>query len=199
MADELSKSNLQKARDEYEKTLSGWSNLTHDAGSLWDEEHNIMMQEFPERFQRDGCISYPCDFKCLSKWKWPGLWANYTNEVDLSELQTVTSEAFSLNPNPEVPSDEVAREQIDILRGLYGVGTATATVLLTFWKPEIYTVMDVRALSTLKRNGRWDGKSKANTSEYPAYVRECHQLADETGLELRDVDRALWQLGESGH
>lgn len=77
-----------------------------------------------------------------------------------------------------------------------GISTATATVLLTFWRPDAYTVMDRRALASLASADYWDGDSEATIEEYPEYLTRCHLIANETGLSLRDVDRGLWAIAD---
>lgn len=191
-------SKLLEGKRNYKEYTKKRNPLTKEAESFWREEET-MLKEFSERFQRDGCISNKFDLKCLTRWKWPGLWANHAKQNSESELKEVTGRAFSLNPTNEIPSDDVVREQVEILRDLRGIATATATVLLTFWKPDIYTVMDVRALRTLADHGLWDKSPNADTEEYPDYLQQCHSLAEQFGLNLRDVDRALWSLGEGGH
>jgi hypothetical protein len=72
---------------------------------------------------------------------------------------------------------------------LEGVSWATSSVLLHFAHTDPYPILDFRALEALGVTGTpnytigfWNG-----------YVAACRQLSDTTGLEMRTVDRALWQ------
>jgi len=48
------------------------------------------------------------------------------------------------------------------------------------------------ALETL---GYWTGDTAAVDEQYESYCLRCHELSQQTGLPLRDVDRALYILG----
>jgi hypothetical protein len=72
---------------------------------------------------------------------------------------------------------------------LEGVSWATSSVLLHFAHTDPYPILDFRVLEALGATGTpsytigfWNG-----------YVAACRELSDITGLEMRTVDRALWQ------
>lgn len=78
-----------------------------------------------------------------------------------------------------------------------------ASVILTFWQPNEYTVMDERALMALSQSAddkyQWVERKTASQRFYPAYVDICQQLRDDLGenFSLREIDQALWVLGEN--
>lgn len=182
--------------EEYKNYTQNLSARTLEVDSFWAEEVK-MLSEFPEIFQSSGCIPERKYLKCLTKWKWAGLWANHAKENSREKLRRTTRRVFEISERAEKPSDSAVQKQVKTLdEELKGVSAATATVLLTFWRPEVYTVMDVKALSSLTNTGFWEGKSEASISEYPEYLRACHRISDETGLNLRDVDRALWSMAD---
>lgn len=186
---------LRGAAQQYKSHTMDLPARTLDADSFWDEEQR-MLAEFPEAFQQAGCIPEREYLKCLTKWKWAGLWANYAHENTRTKLRTVTGDAFRYTADNSVPSGEAVRRQLDRLSDLTGISAATGTVLLTFWRPDVYTVMDQRALGTLASAGLWTGDTDATVDDYPQYLDTCRSIADETGLSLRETDRALWALGE---
>jgi hypothetical protein len=83
--------------------------------------------------------------------------------------------------------DEASR--MEALLELEGVGVPTASTLLYFVFPESYPILDIRALESLGVKPR---------SVYPVgfwleYLTACRQLAGRYGVDLRTLDKALWQ------
>ena len=83
--------------------------------------------------------------------------------------------------------DEQARMQA--LLGLQGVGVPTASTLLYCVWPERYPILDVRALESLGAKPR---------SVYPVgfwleYLAACRALSARYDVDLRTLDKALWQ------
>ena len=96
-------------------------------------------------------------------------------------VETITKIALS------TPSE---RLRIEILRLLYGVDWPTASVLLHFGHQERYPIIDFRALWSL-------GIDKSQTpyifNLWWEYTQICRKLADDAGLSMRELDRALWK------
>ena len=81
------------------------------------------------------------------------------------------------------------RGRMQALLELRGVGVPTASTLLYFAFPESYPILDIRALESLGVKAR---------SVYPVgfwleYLAACRGLADRHGVDLRTLDKALWQ------
>lgn len=186
---------LRGAVQQYKSHTKNLPARTLDVDSFWAEETR-MLEEFPEVFQQAGCIPEPEYLKCLTKWKWAGLWANHARKNTRAEIRTVTNDAFHLTEDDPSPEDEEVRQQLRRLSDLTGISAATGSVLLTFWRPDVYTVMDQRALTTLASADLWTGDSEATIEDYPGYLDVCRSISARTALTLRDTDRALWFLGE---
>ncbi len=78
---------------------------------------------------------------------------------------------------------------VEILDRLHGVGLPMASAILTAIHPDKYTVIDFRALESL-------GVSKWPTDSidyYVSYLQKCRELAHKHHVDLRTLDRALWQ------
>ena len=80
------------------------------------------------------------------------------------------------------------RSGIAVLVGLSGVGIPVASAILTAMFPLRYTVIDKRALTSLGHPTN-DG----TICFYLQYLKKCSRLAGHYDVELRALDRALWQ------
>lgn len=88
-------------------------------------------------------------------------------------------------------SDE--RLRIEILTLLQGVSWPSASVLLHFGHNDPYPILDFRALWSLGIDSR---KVIYNFDLWWAYTSFCRELADEAGVSMRELDRALWQFSK---
>lgn len=193
---------IRERSRQYRENEKERSALELDVESRWVEEQE-MLQGFPARFQEAGCISCLNDFKLLTRWKWPGLWSNYAKTNSEERVQRITQAAFDWGT--ATSGEETAtilRDQIGVLTCLDGVDAAMASVILTFWQPDEYTVMDERALLALEQAAdeeyRWTERPEASRKHYPEYVDICKRLRDDLGdgFSLREIDQALWILGD---
>ncbi|MGE0405854.1 MAG: hypothetical protein AB7O65_06110 [Candidatus Korobacteraceae bacterium] len=81
------------------------------------------------------------------------------------------------------------RAAIAVLTGLFGIEVPIASAILTAIDSNRYTILDFRALEALG-NGT---KSPYTIDFYLKYLRACKELAQQAGVELRTLDRAMWQ------
>jgi hypothetical protein len=79
---------------------------------------------------------------------------------------------------------------IETLCGLKGVGIPVASAILTMVYPERYTIIDFRALEAL---GVKRGDGEETLDYYLEYLETCRSLAHDCNVDLRTLDRALWQ------
>lgn len=82
------------------------------------------------------------------------------------------------------------RWAIETLCGLKGVGIPVASAILTMVYPDRYTIIDFRALEALGIQ-RDDGEETVDF--YLEYLATCRRLAQVHKIDLRTLDRALWQ------
>ena len=80
------------------------------------------------------------------------------------------------------------RAAIAVLCGLDGVGVPVASAIMTAVKPEVFTVIDFRALESLGVTSYTMGADL-----YLAYLQACRKLSSQNQVSLRALDRALWQ------
>jgi hypothetical protein len=83
-------------------------------------------------------------------------------------------------------------ERIEALLELEGVGVPTASTLLHFAFPDDYPILDVRALESLGQRGG----TTYSVSYWLKYLDACRRLAEEHGVSLRVLDKALWQYSK---
>jgi thermostable 8-oxoguanine DNA glycosylase len=80
------------------------------------------------------------------------------------------------------------RSAIDTLCRLKGVGIPVASAILTMVYPDQYTIIDFRALEALGVK-----KGEDTVEFYIQYLQKCRELAQAIHIDLRTLDRALWQ------
>ena len=118
----------------------------------------------------------------LARWKAPRS-AGRVKENSAEYVEEITQVAFST---------KTERARIELLTLLSGVGWPTASVILHFYHPEPYPIIDFRALWTLNM-------SVPHAYDYltwKTYVDMCRELSKESGLSMRTLDRALWQYSK---
>jgi hypothetical protein len=84
-------------------------------------------------------------------------------------------------------------KRMDALTGLAGVGVPTASALLFFAFPNDYPILDVRALESL---GHKTSRTVYPTDFWVEYLLACRRIADEAGVPIRTLDKALWQASK---
>ncbi len=88
-------------------------------------------------------------------------------------------------------SEDETTRMTELLQ-LEGVGVPTASTLLHFVFPADYPILDVRALDSLGVRAR----SVYPVSFWLDYLAACRVLADRHGVDLRTLDKALWQYSK---
>jgi thermostable 8-oxoguanine DNA glycosylase len=96
-----------------------------------------------------------------------------------------------------------ARKAIKSLMNISGVGASVASAIMTTIDAKNCTIIDSRAIESLKllrpaelperiRNYREDRK-QWTINEYLEYLKFCIALAKKLKVDLRSLDKALWQ------
>jgi len=135
-------------------------------------------EEIGPRYRRRGYLTRE-DFLELCRWKTRrsrSLCARNTDE-DVREASRVALETKS------------ERVRIGVLLLLDGVSWPTASVILHFGIPDRYPILDVRALWSLGM----DPPPNYTFDLWLAYAQHCRELAAAAHVDLRTLDRALWQ------
>ena len=124
------------------------------------------------------------DLKTVCEWKSLRSAGNYKKNEE-SFVKEVTRFALSTK------CDRVAIESLTILDG---VGEPTASVILHFFHKQRYPIFDYRALWSVSLI---DGnKYNYSYALWSKYVEYCRKKANEAGVCMRVLDRALWQYSK---
>lgn len=119
------------------------------------------------------------ELKIVCRWKTARSQSRVAKNT-AADVEAITKVCFST---------ENERVRIGSLLLLEGVQYPTASVILHFFHPDPYPILDVRALEAL-------GISKPTVYDFRfwlQYIAFTRQLAKETGVDMRTLDKALWQ------
>ena len=120
------------------------------------------------------------DFLALCRWKSPRA-VTYAARNDDEYIRAVTGCALAT---------ESERLRIEVLTLLGGAGWPMASVILHFGCDNLYPILDVRALWSA---GVDDVSAVAYDFElWQAYTLFCRRAAEEAGVSMRVLDRAMW-------
>ena len=82
--------------------------------------------------------------------------------------------------------------------GVLGWGPAMGSAILAATQPDRFTVIDKRALKSLRAHGLHPvGDENATLADWTGYLATCRSIALQCGFTLRDVDRALYAANGS--
>jgi hypothetical protein len=134
------------------------------------------------RCRETGVITKP-DFLEICEWKSARHRRHYAeNSAELIDEAT----RIALSARDE-------RIRIGVLLPLRGVGWPVASTLLYFAHRDPYPILDFRALWSL---GIDDPPFVYDFAYWNAYVTACRRIAEEAGVTIRELDRALWQFSK---
>jgi hypothetical protein len=127
------------------------------------------------------------DLLVVGEWKLRrNYWANHKAELESNSderIRDITSSALAAPPPI----------QHEILTRLKGVGIPVASALLMVWNPDKHTVIDVRAVNSLVKNGEIANPAPDTYPPYMDYLAICNEISQRCGRCLRTVDRALYE------
>jgi hypothetical protein len=175
--------------------------------SMDDDELARWFDAWSERYpvQADDCLVPlagaatfpPASWSIVIDWKFSSDRRRRANarhvlqESEAPRLEDLSAAAFH------------SRDDMNALRILCTVkyvGPALASALLAAQNPDRFTVMDARALKSLRPGCLAElgpGPEDATVGEWSTYLATCRDLARRSRRALRTVDRALWM--SEGH
>lgn len=123
------------------------------------------------------------ELKIMCRWKTARSQSRVAKNT-AADVEAITKACFEANSE---------RLRIGSLLLLDGIKYPTASVLLHFFHPDPYPILDFRALEAL-------GISKPpvyNFGFWIQYVAFTRQLAKENSVDMRTLDKALWQWSKN--
>jgi hypothetical protein len=155
--------------------------ITHWAGRYSDPNESELETRIAPAVRSRRYLTRD-EFLAICRWKTPRS-KRLCERNRESFVAEVTRVALSTS------NDEL---KIRILLLLEGVGWPTASVILHFCDQVRYPILDYRALWSL-------GITKPPTYNFTFWMKYSmflRELADRTGLDMRTVDRGLWQFSK---
>jgi len=137
-----------------------------------------IVNEIAPRARERGFLDKP-DFLTICEWNSTRPRALYrANAPDF--VREITRVSFSTKHE---------RVRVEILTLLNGVSLATASVLLHFCAPDPYPILDTHSLWSLQATP----PKKFDFEFWRAYAQYTRKLAKQARVDMRTLDRALWQ------
>ncbi len=143
-----------------------------------DESATRFFKAIVPRVRKQGFLN-KTDFVTLCEWNSSRPRALYrANAEDF--IREITRISFSTQHE---------RVRVEILTLLKGVSLATASVLLHFCAPDPYPILDTNSLWSLQATP----PKKFDFEFWWQYVLVTRKLAKQVQVDMRTLDRALWQ------
>ena len=140
-----------------------------------------VVEKLVPRVRKRGCLTRR-ELHIVARWKAPRSAGRIQSNSD-SYVREITR--FALRTREE-------RARIEALTLLDGVSWPTASVLLHFFHHDVYPILDVRALWSIKLTP----PSQYTFLFWWPFVEYFRQLMERTGADARVLDKALWQYSK---
>jgi hypothetical protein len=140
------------------------------------------LYKLQERITNRGFLNIE-ELKIICRWKTTRSQSRVSKNVS-ADIEALTKVCFST---------ENERLRIGSLLLLDGIGFPTASVILHFFHPEPYPILDFRALEAL-------GIGKPPVYDFDfwwTYVGATRTIAHDNKVTMRDLDKALWQWSKN--
>ena len=158
----------------------------------YDKEEDLYIkgdeEELMERFQEYNFITRS-DLTRIVKWKFQGRLLGrqkrilkLLENVEDSFIEDVSRLAFRYG------DDEIRLKLLSIIKG---VGNAVSSVILTFYDPQNYGVLDIHAWRGLF--GKEPRDIFSNHRQAVKFFNRLREISSETGLSCRDIEKAIFK------
>ena len=156
------------------KKLASRYQYTNNETELINFKTNVTKQGF---LTKDQLFS-------VARWKSPRSAGKILNNHE-DYVQEITDIALSA---------KTERTRIEILTLLDGVLWPTASVILHFFHKDLYPIIDYRALWSISVEA--PSSSQYKFDFWWQYVLFCRNIAEQNHIDMRTLDRALWQYSK---
>lgn len=145
-------------------------------------------EELRKKFQENNFITKQ-DLSRIVKWKFQGRLLGrqkrilkLLEDVEESFIEEISKLAFKSK------DDEV---RLKLFSSIKGVGNALSSVILTFYDPQNYGVLDIHAWRGLF--GKEPADIFSNNKQAIKFFKKLREVSSETGLSCRDVEKAIFK------
>jgi len=145
------------------------------------QREEISLMEIRPTVQKAGYLTKE-QLKLLARWKSPRS-AGHVEKNDEEYVKEITSWSFFARQE---------RSRIEVLTILNGVQWPSASVILHLFHKDKYPILDFRALWSVGV----DVPNQYSFSFWRKYVKFCRGIAQRNSIDMRTLDRALWQYSK---
>lgn len=146
-------------------------------------------EELRVRFQKNRHMT-KADLERIVKWKFQGRLKGRQKRI-LNLLRNV-KDNFIIDISKLAFKTYNDEERIKLLTSIRGVGNALASVILTFFDPEKYCILDIHAWREAFKE-----KEPSNVFSSPKqaikYFDELRGISKTTGFSCRDIEKAMFK------
>ena len=152
-------------------------------------------------FHSRGRMTLP-ELKKLSFWKAGGRQQANVALNSIGAVKAVTRAAVQVNS--EIPNEPAL--PIGILTTLDGVDIPTASAIMTALDPQRFGILDIRVWKALRKavpddfqpiESKEGNRRPFRLYEVDQYLSVIREVAAQTELSCREIDKALWVLGKA--
>jgi len=161
----------------------------------WKEKYNNQKdfynkgdeEELRKKFQADKFITKD-DLIKIHKWKFQGTLAgrqkrmlNLIRDFPSETIEELSKKAFNSNEDSE---------KLKLLSEIPSVGNSLSTMILTFYDPQNYGILDIHSWRELF--GKEPKDIFSNRQRVLAFLKALREISSKTGLSCREVEKALF-------
>lgn len=154
--------------------------IDHWAGRYNEPADDVVLNEVGARVRERGYYDRS-DLITVGSWKSQRAKSRMASNTD-EMIHDITATALTA----PLPIQHL------VLRLLKGVEVPMASSLLMVWRPDMHTVIDIRAVASLVHMGEMADPSPNKYPPYIEYLSVCKAISERCGRSLREVDRALY-------
>ncbi len=145
-----------------------------------DEEYDLILSKVRDEISDTDTISQDT-FKRIADWK--SFHVRY--KVDWDDFGVYQT---TIKYVPEVPD----RLKLSLLCGLEGVKIPVASTILNFMYPDKFPIIDKRVTQVLREAADIELATNMSCKTYYKYKSEIEKIVNDTGYDIRTIDRALF-------
>ena len=162
--------------------IEAWARRYEMDASAADMKKENELLQLRDRVRKAGYLTRS-QLQRVAQWKSPRI-AGQVGKNSEEFVNEVTRFALSAQD---------PRSRIESLTVLDGVMWPMASVILHFFHADPYPILDFRAIESMGR----EVPNQYNAEFWLNYVNDCRELANRHGVDMRTLDRALWQFSKS--